>query len=609
MKRLLFLLFLLPFIVNGQTVVTLSTADTSKIRRTTGTTNAELKVLNADRNVANGIAYNASLGWMRYATVGNGLTFGSNTFRVDSSIFANKTWVNGRLVSYAPISGSGNYIQNQTASPQTAGFNITGAATIGGAITSTLSTAGGAIFVNTSGTTNRQYLQFQNTGANFFLGNESSAGGSIFTGAPIYSTVLGTSSNTDLAFFTNGTLRQTIASTGGTTFTGTVTMPTPFTLGATSVTTTGTQLNYLSGATGTTGTASTNLVFSTSPVLTTPNIGAATFSTLTGGTASTITFANTGAGSVTDAISIRNGGTTAGTGNRISFITGASLQSAGINSVLTSATAGDLVFSAVTGSALFEGFRLTSGGDFGLGTSAPNVSGYAGRVLTIGDGTTAEESLEIYGTQSGSNGAFGNISFLNAAATGADKRAAFIGGLRSGDDNSGGLNFLTRNAGTLTSALTIDGSQNSTFAGTVTVPDDAYDSGWNGDLTVPTKNAIYDAIQSGTYTPTATGVSNVDSATGQICQYTRIGSIATVYGWCLIDPTATGSTVIRMTLPVASNFGNSGQANGVTTNTDSLAGGDGTLRSDATNDEVELTFIATSTSPSIQYFTFSYQIL
>lgn len=56
------------------------------------------------------------------------------------------------------------------------------------------------------------------------------------------------------------------------TFTGTVTIPTPFTLGAVSVTATGTQINYLNAATGTTGTTSTNLVFSTSPVLTTPTI-------------------------------------------------------------------------------------------------------------------------------------------------------------------------------------------------------------------------------------------------------------------------------------------------------------------------------------------------
>jgi len=53
-------------------------------------------------------------------------------------------------------------------------------------------------------------------------------------------------------------------------FTGTVVIPSPFTLGATSVTTTGTKLNYLTSATGTTGTNTTNIVFSTSPSITTP---------------------------------------------------------------------------------------------------------------------------------------------------------------------------------------------------------------------------------------------------------------------------------------------------------------------------------------------------
>lgn len=46
-------------------------------------------------------------------------------------------------------------------------------------------------------------------------------------------------------------------------FTGAVTISSPFTLGTTSVTTNGTRLNYLSAATGTTGTG--NLVFSASP--------------------------------------------------------------------------------------------------------------------------------------------------------------------------------------------------------------------------------------------------------------------------------------------------------------------------------------------------------
>lgn len=53
------------------------------------------------------------------------------------------------------------------------------------------------------------------------------------------------------------------------TFTGTPTLPvSTWKIGAVTVTTTGTRLNYLTSATGTTGTASSNIVFSASPTLT-----------------------------------------------------------------------------------------------------------------------------------------------------------------------------------------------------------------------------------------------------------------------------------------------------------------------------------------------------
>jgi hypothetical protein len=67
---------------------------------------------------------------------------------------------------------------------------------------------------------------------------------------------------------TTGTTSTNLVFSASPTFTGTVTHPTPFTLGATSVTTTGTQLNYLNAATGTTGTTSSSLVFSASPTFT-----------------------------------------------------------------------------------------------------------------------------------------------------------------------------------------------------------------------------------------------------------------------------------------------------------------------------------------------------
>lgn len=84
--------------------------------------------------------------------------------------------------------------------------------------------------------------------------------------------------------------RATVTGTGSTvlsaspTFTGTVTIPTSFVLGATTVTSTGTQLNYLNAATGTTGTTSTNLVYSTSPTLITPALGTPSALVLTNAT-------------------------------------------------------------------------------------------------------------------------------------------------------------------------------------------------------------------------------------------------------------------------------------------------------------------------------------
>lgn len=109
------------------------------------------------------------------------------------------------------------------------------------------------------------------------------------------------------------------------TFTGTVTIPTPFTLGAVSVTTTGTQLNYLNGANGTTGT--NKVVFDTSPVLVTPTLGVATATSLAigGATIGTNALAVTGTALFNNYIYAKNADglgdpeLNTGTGTRIVF--------------------------------------------------------------------------------------------------------------------------------------------------------------------------------------------------------------------------------------------------------------------------------------------------
>lgn len=116
------------------------------------------------------------------------------------------------------------------------------------------------------------------------------------TGVPTAPTAAAATNTTQIAttqFVTTAdNLKANIASP---TFTGTVTIPSPFTLGATSVTTTGAKLNFLTGAAGTTGGSTSSLVFSNNPQLITPRLTGYTVATLPAGTIGMMAY-------VTDAI-------------------------------------------------------------------------------------------------------------------------------------------------------------------------------------------------------------------------------------------------------------------------------------------------------------------
>lgn len=96
--------------------------------------------------------------------------------------------------------------------------------------------------------------------------------GSTLATAGAYSTTLTATADTDVTLPTTGTL-ATLA--GSETFTN-KTLTSPKVNENVALTSTATKLNYLTSAGGTTGTTSTNIVFSTSPTLVTPTLGVAT---------------------------------------------------------------------------------------------------------------------------------------------------------------------------------------------------------------------------------------------------------------------------------------------------------------------------------------------
>ena len=113
---------------------------------------------------------------------------------------------------------------------------------------------------------------------------------------------------------------------------------------------------------------------------------------------------------------------------------------------------------------------------------------------------------------------------------------------------------------------------------------------------------------SGTYTPTLTNTTNIDSSTvPSPFAYMRTGSFVMVSGGVTVDPTAAASTVLGISLPIASNFAAALDAtgNGTAQTTNTV----GSIAADTTNDRVTLTFVATNTASTAWRVMFMYQII
>jgi len=112
---------------------------------------------------------------------------------------------------------------------------------------------------------------------------------------------------------------------------------------------------------------------------------------------------------------------------------------------------------------------------------------------------------------------------------------------------------------------------------------------------------------SGTYTPTRTIVTNLDSVTPGIFSYLRVGDCVFVSGVVASDPTASGLTIFGLSLPIASAFSASYQANGSGV---AVPGFVAYIVADATNDRVEVTVpLNTSTTSYNTRIIFAYTVI
>jgi hypothetical protein len=139
------------------------------------------------------------------------------------------------------------------------------------------------------------------------------------------------------------------------------------------------------------------------------------------------------------------------------------------------------------------------------------------------------------------------------------------------------------------------------------VKDEAGNQAINVDASAGTVTIA--GITSGTYSPTVTAVTNVDSASADAdFMYTRVGNMVQGYGSVSIDPTAgSGTTRIEISLPIASNFAAA---------TDAVGGGSaqvtnttGSIAADTTDDRLALQFQSPTTASMAWRIWFMYQIL
>lgn len=249
------------------------------------------------------------------------------------------------------------------------------------------------------------------------------------------------------------------------------------------------------------------------------------------------------------------------------------------NVIIYNAAAGywqNAFLTAGTGISITNGAGAVTISSTASGTvTSVNVSGGTTGLTFSGGPITSSGTITMAGTLAAANGGTGVTSLGTGVATWLQTpSSANLAAAVTGETGSGALVFGT--------APTID------------------------DLTIGSGTA--GNVYYGTFTPSLTNVTNIAASTASAGQYMRVGNTVTFSGQVNIDPTAAGYTVLRMTIPVASNFSASRNAAGTFSSLSTTQADGGGILADTVGDQLEFRYIAVGTANTAFSFHATYLV-
>jgi hypothetical protein len=201
-----------------------------------------------------------------------------------------------------------------------------------------------------------------------------------------------------------------------------------------------------------------------------------------------------------------------------------------------------------------------------------------------------------------------NTSFVGAAQI----RSSAEGTISTGIVPARLQFYTASSAGTLTERMRIDSAGYVGIANTAAACALDVTGGIQTSRTTVTSPATTDGnIFSGSYTPTFTNTTNISSSTPVTCYYTRVGNVVSVFGRVDVTATATGNTVLGVSLPIASNLTTNAQLSGTVATTSATVANNvsGRINGDTTNDRATVQWNAVLTTAVTYSINFSYVIV